>query len=118
MSEQLMQYSINGNILIVGNVTHPFQFPIDSYLEIEGMVVVLLDIPPKVRYNENVFGVSLVDNHVWQITKIEHHPDYKQMCPFVGLGLKDGNLRLNNWCDKYYIVDPWTGKILEEDESR
>jgi hypothetical protein len=113
-----MQYSINGNILIVGNVTHSFQFSIDSYLEIEGMVVVLLEIPPKVRYNENVFGVSLLDNHVWQITKIEHYPDYKQMCPFVGLGLKDGNLRLNNWCDKYFIVDPWTGKILEEGISR
>jgi len=118
MSEDLMQYIIKKNTLIVGNVTHSFQFPIDSYLEIEGMLIVLLDIPPQVQYNENVFGVSLVDNHIWQIAKTEHHPVYKQMCPFVGIGLQEGNIRLNNWCNKYYIVDPWTGKILEEEESR
>lgn len=117
MSLQYSQYSIEGNTLIVGNIRHSFKFPIDSYLEIEGMIIVLLDVPINIQYNENVFGVSLVDNHSWQIAKMEYPPGYKQ-CPFVSLVIYEGNLRLNNWCSKYFIVDPWTGKILEEEDSR
>jgi hypothetical protein len=113
------EYSIQGNKAVIGNSELVFDFPIADSLEIEGMLIVLLSIPVDVQYNENVFGVSIVDKKVkWQISKKQYIPAYKQQCPFVSIVSYEGKLRLNNWCSVYFIVDPLTGKILKEGDAR
>ena len=94
MSTNFDQYTIMGNTLQIGNKKTQFKFNIKEYLEFEGMVIVLLDVPINTEYNENVFGVSLVDNHCWQIAKMEYPPGNKT-CPFVALVIYKGNLRLS-----------------------
>jgi hypothetical protein len=114
-----MQYSIKGNALRIGNKETVFDFPIKSCLEIKGMLIVLLSIPTDVQYNENVFGVEMASNEIkWQIEKRDYIPAYNQQCPFVSTVVYGGKLRLNNWCSVFFNVDPTTGKILSEGETR
>jgi len=118
------KYHINKNKLILDNSEIVFDFPIDYCVEISGMLIVLLSIPVKTKYNENVFGVSLSEKKIkWQIAKkrfkLEEFDDYKNThCKYTGISVYGGRLRLNNWCDTYLIVDPSTGQILEEAETR
>jgi hypothetical protein len=112
------RYTISNNVLRIGAIRHSFKFPIEDWLETEDMVIVLLDVPLKVQYNENVFGVGLVDNRIWQIEKKQYPPGYRNQCPFVSIVIYEGQLRLNNWCSKYLIVEPLTGKIIEEGDSK
>jgi hypothetical protein len=113
------EYSIQGNKLIIGNSETVFDFPIESCIEIEGMLIVLLSIPVNVQYNENVFGVDIVDHKIkWQIAKRQYIPAYEQQCPFVSIVVYEGELRLNNWCSVYFIVNAVTGKILREGDAR
>ena|ERR1700742_1416990 len=118
MSTEPIQYRIKDKELTVGDFKNIFKYPIKEHLEFEGMIIVLLDVPINVVYNENVFGVSLIDNHTWQIEKRDYPTGYKGQCPFTSLVIWNGNLRLNNWCSKYFIVNPWSGKIQEEGETR
>jgi hypothetical protein len=113
------KYSIEESKLVFGSKEIVFDFPIKSCIETEGMLIVLLSIPVDVQYNENVFGVNAGTSEIkWQIAKKQYIPAYKQQCPFVSIVLYNGELRLNNWCSVYFIVDPLTGNILRESESR
>jgi hypothetical protein len=119
MIQKSNDYSIEGNRLIIDNKETTFDFPIDSHIVIEGMLIILLAIPVNVQYNENVFGVDMISNEIkWQIVKRQYIPAYNQQCPFVSIVVYEGELRLNNWCSVYFIVDPLSGKILREGESR
>lgn len=119
MIRKSSDYLIKGNKLIIGSRETAFDFPIDSSIAIEGMLIILLAIPVNVQYNENVFGVDIISNEIkWQIEKRQYIPAYNQQCPFVSIVVNEGELRLNNWCSVYFIVDPLNGKILREGESR
>jgi len=119
MSEISNKYSAVGNTLIINDNEIVFDYRIDYCTEINEMLVILLSIPVDKEYNENVFGVSLTDKKIkWQIGKQQYNPVYKQQCPFVSVIVNEGNLRLNNWCGLYFIVDPLTGNVLKKGETR
>src|SRR5438067_12901695 len=95
-------YIVQGKELIIGESMLQFDFPIDCCVEIARMVIVLLQVPPKVKYDENVFGVSLSEKQIkWQIEKRNYklQPFTKIPCEYNGLSVYGGRLRLNNWCD-------------------
>jgi hypothetical protein len=113
------RYIVNGNKLIIGYTEIVFDFPIKSYTEIQGMLIILLAIPIDVEYNENVFGVDIFSREIkWQIEKRQYIPAYKQQCPFISVVLFEKEVRLNNWCSVCFIVDPKTGEVLREEETR
>lgn len=115
------EYRTEKNKLLIEDDEIVFDFSIDSYIEIEGMLIVLLDIPPKIKYNENVFGVSLFERKIkWQIEKRKYPLEKftKLNCNYNGIVAYENKARLNNWCDTYLLVDPLTGKILEEGYMR
>jgi hypothetical protein len=75
------------------------------------MLIIRLESPRDVVFNENVFGVNLEEKKIkWQIANLRY--DTGVDCPFVGVKFSDGQLYINNWCDIYLIVDPLTGEIL------
>lgn len=114
------RYSVQGNKLIVDNSELVFDFSIKDCIKLDDMLIIRLDVLGKAKYNENVFGVSLLEQKIkWQIEKRRYSTGASnQRCPFVDVTIYDNKLRLNNWCDTYFIVDPLTGKILEEGEGR
>jgi hypothetical protein len=107
--------------LILNDIELLFKFPIDDSIEIADMIIILLYVPVNGNFNENVFGVSLSEKKIrWQIEKkvFPIQPFTGLECKYKGIGVVENKLILNNWCDMYLIVDPVTGNILEERETR
>ena len=89
-----------------------FDFPIGEFIEIADMLIVRLDKPVDIVYNENVFGVSLIEKKItWRIAKRKYSNEH---CRFTGIQIFKDELVLINWCSIYFTVDPLTGEILEE----
>ena len=113
--ENNIRYELEANQVKIEGAFLNFDFPIKQVVEISGILIVRLDIPPKKIYNENVFGVSISDAKIkWQIAKLNY--DTGVDCPFTNVAIFEGKLRLNNWCDIYLIIDPMTGAILERSQ--
>ena len=116
------KYYIEQNKLIIGDSDIVFDFPIKEFIEIGNMLIVYLDLYDKViPLEENIFGVSLTEREIkWQIEKRKYPSGgYSKMkCPFVGISFREKKLRLHNWCSTTLIVDPLTGRVLDEEETR
>ena len=116
--DQTSRHIVEGNQLIIEDVAMSFDFPIAKVIEMEGMLIVRLDKPINVVYNENVFGVSIAEKKIkWQIEKRSYDPHMKS-CPFTEIRIFENQLVLYNWCDTYFVVEPQTGKILKEGWSK
>jgi hypothetical protein len=56
---------------------------------------------------------------LWRVPDRSSYPGNSSDCPYVGMEInKEGQLVLFNWCDLVLTVDPKTGKVLEEHETR
>jgi hypothetical protein len=105
----------NNQILFTNGKVIEFDYPIWERftLVIDFTIIILLDIPSGTLYNENVFGLSTTGNFLWQID-ITGQPLREKFCQFVGSFINEsGQLVLFNWCDKAFIVNQITGKILD-----
>lgn len=112
MNQNENKYATRKNILKIGNDEIIFKYNINDILEVNNMLIVRIESPRGVVFNENVFGVSLAEKKIeWQIVKLQYGTESD--CPFVGIKFYDGQLYLNNWCDIHLIVDPITGEVLE-----
>jgi hypothetical protein len=87
-------------------------YPIKQRLEIDGVNVLLLSIPPDQDYPQNVFGVSEKGDVLWQIeprpSKVPNNK-YTSIRDEVGLvvGMTEDK------CQRK--IDPKSGKVLQED---
>ena len=87
-----------------------FDFPIMKTFIHNDLVIVLLNIPPKTIFNENVYGINKDGELLWQIGKTEKDTEN---CPFIDMHINDkGGLILRNWCHLNYEIDSLTGHVL------
>ncbi|MEO8820888.1 MAG: hypothetical protein ABI374_08615 [Ginsengibacter sp.] len=106
------RYTILENQLIIGDSVLKFDFPIKEFVEISDMLIVRLEIPPKIISNENVFGISLIEKKIkWRIAKLKYATGTD--CPFIKIEQFMNNVKLFNWCNIYLEVNALTGEILE-----
>jgi hypothetical protein len=112
MNQINAKYTVKGNQLIIEDAVIPFDFPIAQVIEVEGILIVRLEPPVTVIYNENVFGVSIAEKRVkWQIEKKKYS---NEQCSFTYIQILENELQLINWCSVYFIVGPLTGEILRD----
>jgi hypothetical protein len=112
MDKNNIVYVVEENLLKIGGTSIPFKYKINEAIPVFDMLIIRLESPRDVVFNENVFGVNMCEKKIkWQIANLRY--DTGVDCPFVGVKFSDGRLYLNNWCDIYLIVDPLTGEILE-----
>lgn len=112
MNQNNSKYATQENILKIADSEIIFKYKINDILEVSNMLIIRLESPRGILFNENVFGVSLTEKKIkWQIAKLKYGSEVD--CPFSGLKYYNNQLYLNNWCDIYLIVDPLTGEILE-----
>ena len=79
-------------------------------------MILRLEIPIKTIYNENVFGVNLDGNIIWQIPKVDLLYDDS---PFVGLIKEDKkSVWAINWDGTALLLDVNTGEILKREWRR
>lgn len=89
-------------------------YPIKQRLEIDGVNVLLLNIPPDQDYPQNIFGVSEKGDVLWQIEPRPSempHNHYSSIRDEVGVVVAQTEDRFQR------KVDPKNGKVLAEDKS-
>jgi hypothetical protein len=108
-------YRIEGNKLITSKgepIT--FEHTIKQSLLVNDTIVVVLETPPKIVYDRNVFAFNTNGDFLWQIGAAEFFYKGKD-CPYVGATANEqGQITLSNWCDTAVVVDLITGKILSK----
>lgn len=93
-----------------------FPFPVSKYILNQDKVLVLLDIPKDIIFNENVYCVGLDGNIIWQISKQDYLYDNS---PFVNIReSNDGSIWIVNWDGSQYAVDIDTGDIIKKSFHR
>lgn len=90
-----------------------FDHKIASTKEVNGILVVLLDVPSDKIMTENVFGVSSEGKLLWQIESVlETSTDTVNSYTAIGQ-CTSNTIVLSNWNGTAVNVDVQTGKILE-----
>ena len=89
-------------------------YPVKQRLEIDGVNVLLLNVPPDQSYPQNLFGVSEKGDVLWQV---EPRPSqgpsgsYSSIRDEVGVVVARTEDRVQR------KVDPKTGKVLTEEPA-
>lgn len=92
-----------------------FKYPVASVVEFDDVLVVMLDVPPNARHNENVYGVSREGQVLWQIQPRLHvYAD----SPYTYVGRQGDSAALSNWDGLELTVNAETGAILKEEHGR
>lgn len=112
------EYRVEENTLILKNgkvIMFDYPIYIEESLVVNNVIIILLKIPPKRNYNNNVFALNEEGGIIWQISykkeQLFYQTDY---CHFTGTLInKEGKLVLFNWGDTAFVVDYRTGKILD-----
>ncbi len=82
-------------------------------VQVQDVIVVVLDVPPKQSMTENVFGVSLEGRVLWQIERIpETATDPVNRYTNVRTG-QLGTAIVFNWNGTDITIDSRTGKVLD-----
>jgi hypothetical protein len=109
-----------GNKFLLGkNKRISFDYPIRAALNSCGIIVVVLDIPPKQSMTENVFGISEDGDIIWQIERIsETASDTVNRYTGIGGSSVDGIAVAFNWnCTNVYI-NVETGKVISTEFTK
>lgn len=107
-------YHISGNKLIFeeGHVVE-FDFPVLKTLIINQSIIILLNVPGKKGYNQNIFAVNFRGKIIWQI---ERSADLDGIgdCPFVSVEINKSELVCFAWCGFRLTVNPASGKVTSQ----
>ncbi len=111
-----MTYTINdNNIRFANGYSLEFEHTIQDTLIVYNVIIILVESPHRVIYNQNVFALSLSGYYLWRIGKIELFSWVSNDCPYTAMHLnQDGELVLFNWCDTAVVVDPQTGDVIRK----
>ena len=100
------------NLLLLDSSKHvTFKFKIQSIVIYDDIVVVLLDVPSGTILNENIFGVSLSGDIVWQI---ESAFPASEDSPYMAIEKSDKALNAFNWSGMRMRLTVATGKIVQK----
>lgn len=86
-----------------------FDFPIAEVVECDNCLVIRLDVPSNVVYNQNVFGVSTNGVDRWQIGPERLVYDNS---PYTHISLSGNTALLQNWDGLLLEIEPKNGEVL------
>ena len=101
----------NNVLSISSTINISFEHDIESIIDFENMVIVLLKIPSGIVFNENVFGIYLDGEIAWQIQKI--FPD-DNSSPYVHINKSANGLDAFNWAGVRVRVNMETGMVVHK----
>ena len=106
--------TITNKLVVDGHDVASFPFPIQEAKEIQGTIVVILDIPPNEIFSQNAYGYVLSESRLWQIDKYYPH---EPLCGVFVVNILSpddimGQVRLWTWTCVTLYVDLKTGKII------
>lgn len=103
----------NKNILIINGKEVTFQYEIDNIKKIQGLYIVLLDIPSNIQAINNVYAVNDSGKIIWQIENFEDVYPIKNDVPYVGTRILDNNqIIVTNFNGVTFTVNTVDGRII------
>lgn len=113
-------YIINLNTITLANgYSLDFEHPILETVIADHVIVIVLDVPFKTAYNQNVFAISTSGDFLWRVSETELFYRGPYGCVYISVIVNnDGELVLFNWCDTAVIVDPQTGNVLRKYQTK
>lgn len=102
-------YEIEGRdiVLAASGQRIALPFPIKAAIPANGILVVLLDIPPRTIENENVFGMQADGTIAWQIERLPH---VYEDSPYTSIATANGEVTAFNWDGDQVTLETATGK--------
>ena len=108
-----MVFSFVNNILKINDKQKEFLFNIGMAKEVSNLVIIQLQIPPNIKYINNIFGINANCEIVWRIQDLTEVFPFSNDVPFEGFKVnEEGNLQVVNFYGAAYIVNPINGKII------
>jgi len=92
-----------------------FPWPIAQVLAFTGILVVRIEPPQGICFNENVYGILPSGAIAWQVEPRKYVYDDS---PYTGLVRSGDEVKLMNWDGLELLVDPGTGKEISERYGR
>jgi hypothetical protein len=89
-------------------------YPVKQRLEIEGVNVVLLGVPPEENYPQNIFGLNEKGDVLWQVeprSSTEPHNKYTSIRDELGLIVAKTEDRFQR------KIDAHSGRVLHEEQA-
>ena len=103
-----MKYEI---ILNNGKVVK-FSQKVEEILQFQNMLIVRIESPMGVVFNENIYGVDLNGVIIWQIPKVDH---VHENSPYTGMKLAGDSIILYSREGVEHTIEPKTGKIIKKE---
>ncbi|HEX8473153.1 MAG TPA: hypothetical protein VF666_03915 [Pyrinomonadaceae bacterium] len=102
-------------IVFASGACATFAYPVAEALAFDSALVVRLEVPTGIVFNENVYGLSPSGETLWQVAARAH---VNADSPYVNLA-RDGNrVVLTNWDGLELTLDPSNGHILRQRHVR
>ena len=109
-----MSYKVHSNNITLANgYSLDFEYPIKKTLVIDDVIVIIVESPFEIAYEQNVFAINQSGDFLWRIGDVKLNYTGAHNCFYVGVEInKDGELVLFNWCDTAVIVNHRTGQVI------
>lgn len=99
------------NLIFTNGESVCFEHPVKEALEVDGVIILVTDIPFDKKYERNVFAFSNRGDFLWQIGHVDLFHKGAD-CVYLGVELNhEQEVVLFNWCDTAVIVDVGTGEV-------
>lgn len=112
----MTEIEINGDTLQFEDTEVRLRHPIKKSVCVDGVVVVLLDVPTGSIDNRNVIGFSKDGERLWEIEPISDDPTANQK--YLNLVEKEGGLWAINPIGAECRLDVETGEFIEKRTKR
>jgi len=111
-----IRYKVRGTDLrLEAGSAVSFDLPIAQIVDFPEMLVVRLDVPRGMVYNENIFGVGPAGKIAWQIGAREW---VRSDTPYTAMSREGDLVRLYNYEGFDIWVDPYDGSVIREEFTK
>ena len=114
-----------GTVIVAGpNLIFPngkilrLEFGVEALVDFGDVIVVCLDVPPYVSYDENVFGIAKDGSILWRIKPLRNAKGDSVRMRYVGCGRDGVFARVNRWDGVLAFLDPRTGEVDHAVDAR
>lgn len=109
----MIRFIVNEKSLIINGKSIDFPYKIDNVKVCMGILIVLLDIPSKKSFKNNIFGVNHEGIILWQVEDAGEIYSFKNDVPYVGSRVSENNqLVITNFNGVTFTINALNGKIL------
>lgn len=89
-----------------------FPYPTLKSVNLRNIEIVVLDVPPKAMFNENVFGVDSTGRVIWQIQTVPH---VRADSPYTNIEIDEASIVAYNFDGQALRLDAATGGVIAKE---